>query len=93
MFGKMLISAAACTVLGIAGFAVTASADAAARGDVNGDKKINVSDIAVVASHIKGIKAMSEAQFAAADVNNDGQMTVSDIAIIAAHIKGIKAIV
>ena len=63
------------------------------KGDADLNGSINVSDIAVVASHIKGIKAMSEAQFAAADVNNDGQMTVSDIAIIAAHIKGIKAIV
>ena len=63
------------------------------KGDADLNGSINVSDIAVVASHIKGIKAMSEAQFAAADVNNDGQMTVSYIAIIAAHIKGIKAIV
>ena len=63
------------------------------KGDADLNGSINVSDIAVVASHIKGIKALSEAQFAAADVNNDGQMTVSDIAIIAAHIKGIKAIV
>ena len=92
MFGKMLISAAACTVLGIAGFAVTASADAAARGDVNGDKKINVSDIAGVAAHIKGLKALDADGAVQADVNFDGKVDVADIAMIASHIKGIKAL-
>ena len=62
------------------------------KGDVNGDKNINVTDIAIAASHIKGIKALSGDQFNAADVNADKELTVTDIAMIASHIKGIKAL-
>ena len=62
------------------------------KGDANNDDKINVTDIAMIASHIKGIKALSNYQFNAGDVNNDKKLTVTDIAMIAAHIKGIKAI-
>ena len=61
-------------------------------GDVNFDGGINVTDIAVTAAHIKGIKALTEVQQKASDVNNDNQINVTDIAIIASHIKGIKAI-
>ena len=61
-------------------------------GDVNGDGDINVTDIGMVAAHIKGIKALDEKAIKAADVNGDGDVNVTDIAMIAAHIKGIKAI-
>ena len=61
-------------------------------GDANGDGEINVSDIAVTAAHIKGLKPLNEEQQTAADVNDDGDINVSDIAVLAAHIKGIKAI-
>ena len=61
-------------------------------GDVNGDSEINVTDIAMVAAHIKGIKALDENAVKAADVNGDGDVNVTDIAMIAAHIKGIKAL-
>ena len=62
------------------------------KGDVNGDKEINVTDIAVTASHIKGIKPLDEAGIKSADVNSDGNINVTDIAMIASHIKGIKAL-
>ena len=61
-------------------------------GDVNGDGEINVTDIAMVAAHIKGIKALDENAVKAANVNGDAEVNVTDIAMIAAHIKGIKAI-
>ena len=61
-------------------------------GDINGDGNINVSDIALAASHIKGIRALTPQQQKAADITGDGQINVSDIAAISAHIKGIKAI-
>ena len=63
------------------------------KGDVNGDGYINVTDIALVASHIKGIKPLSDKGLKAADINEDTKVNVTDIALIAAHIKGIKAIV
>lgn len=62
------------------------------KGDANGDGKIDVSDIATISSHIKGIKAIDEKIFFAADVNSDGKIDVSDIAKVASHIKGIKPI-
>ena len=61
-------------------------------GDINGDGNINVSDIALAASHIKGIRALTPQQQKAADITGDGQINVSDIAAISAHIKGINAI-
>ena len=61
-------------------------------GDTNGDGDINVTDIAVVASHIKGIKALEGDGLKAADVNADKDVNVTDISMIASHIKGIKAL-
>ncbi len=61
-------------------------------GDANGDNEINVSDIAVSAAHIKGIKPLTDEQQKAADVNDDDKVNVTDIAMIASHIKGIKAL-
>ena len=61
-------------------------------GDVNLDGSINVADIAMIASHIKGIKALTGDSLKAADVNGDGNVNVADIAMIASHIKGIKAL-
>lgn len=62
------------------------------QGDVDGDGKINVTDIALVASHIKGIKALDEKAQMRADVDRSGKINVTDIALIASHIKGIKPI-
>ena len=61
-------------------------------GDVNMDGSVNVTDIAIIAAHIKGIKAMSDDVIVMADVNADDGVNVTDIAMIASHIKGIKSI-
>lgn len=71
--------------------AVPAAADSLP-GDADLDGKVNVADIAMIASHIKGIRSMDKDNYAAADVNEDGNIDVTDISMIAAHIKGIKAI-
>ncbi|MBP3799327.1 MAG: dockerin type I repeat-containing protein [Ruminococcus sp.] len=62
------------------------------KGDANCDGKITVTDIAVIATHIKGIKALKGDGLKNANVNGDKEINVSDIAAVAAHIKGIKAI-
>ena len=67
--------------------------DSPMTGDADGDGNINVRDIAMVAAHIKGTKALDEKGSAAADANKDGKLDVTDIAMIAGHIKGIKALV
>jgi Dockerin type I repeat. len=64
----------------------------AKKGDANGDGQIDVTDIAVAASHIKGIKPLNSKGIKNCDVNNDGTVDVTDIAMIASHIKGIKAL-
>ena len=61
-------------------------------GDANGDGDINVTDIAVVAAHIKGIKALGDEAQQRADVDKSGEINVTDISILASHIKGIKPI-
>ena len=60
------------------------------KGDADLNGSVNVTDIALAASHIKGIKALTGEGYANTDVNNDDQITVTDIAMIASHIKGIK---
>lgn len=62
------------------------------KGDANGDAKVDVTDIAVIASHIKGIKALPSKGQTAANVDGDKKITVTDISMIASHIKGIKAL-
>ena len=66
------------------------SDDNVIKGDVNKDGEVNVTDISMVASHIKGIKALSEYGQKAGDVDNNKDINVTDIAMIASHIKGIK---
>lgn len=63
-----------------------------AKGDANGDGDINVTDIAVIAGHIKGIKPLGDNGMKAADADESGELNVTDIAMIASHIKGIRAL-
>ena len=62
-------------------------------GDVNGDDSINVTDIALLSSHLRGIKPLEKHSYIRADLNFDGALNATDIAKLAAHINGIKAIV
>lgn len=62
------------------------------KGDANGDGKIDVSDIAKIAAHIKGIKAIDKKYADNADVDGNGRVDVGDIAAVSAHTKGVKAI-
>lgn len=60
------------------------------KGDVNGDGKVNVSDITMVAAHIKNEKPLTKEQQENADINKDGKINVADLSAIAAQVKGIK---
>ena len=55
-------------------------------GDMNGDNKVNVTDIIKIAAHIKGKRLLPDPS--AADFNKDGKINVTDIIKLAAHIKG-----
>lgn len=56
-------------------------------GDVNGDGKINVADIAITSMHVKNKFTLSQAQLKAADVNGDGKVNVADVALIRMRVK------
>ncbi|WP_295151587.1 dockerin type I domain-containing protein [uncultured Ruminococcus sp.] len=61
-------------------------------GDINGDGRINITDVSALAAHIKGVKALNKRSLAAADINADGRVTVTDLGILAGHIKGLSSI-
>ena len=62
----------------------------AVKGDINKDGKVNVSDITMVAAHIKNEKPLTKEQQKKADVNKDGKINVADLSALAAQVKGIK---
>ncbi len=61
-------------------------------GDVNGDGSINVSDIALTAAHVKGIKGLDGDMLERADADGSGSVNVTDISMIAGYVKGLYAL-
>jgi beta-N-acetylglucosaminidase len=55
-------------------------------GDLNGDGRINSTDIALLRSHILRIRALDEMISLCADVNSDGKINSTDIAQVRSHI-------
>ena len=58
------------------------------KGDVNGDGKVNTSDVGKINAHAKGTSSIADYQFACADVNGDGKVNTSDVGKINAHARG-----
>ena len=56
------------------------------QGDVNGDGRVNVSDVSALINMILGLEPMVEAR---ADVNGDGRVNVSDVSALINIILGI----
>ena len=61
-------------------------------GDVNGDGMVNVSDIAIAASHVKGKRALGSDVLPFADADHNSKVTVTDVVLIAAHVKTVKVL-
>ena len=59
-------------------------------GDVNGDGRINTSDVGKANMHAKNKKRLTGYEFACADINGDGKVNTSDVGKINAHAKGKK---
>ena len=57
-------------------------------GDVNGDDKITISDLANVKLHLLGKYTLTDDNFTSADVDKNGKITVSDLANIKLHLLG-----
>ena len=68
--------------------AVTQNAQIHLKGDVNGDGKVNTSDVGKVNAHAKGASSLTGYQFACADINGDGKVNTSDVGKLNAHAKG-----
>ncbi|MBQ8966531.1 dockerin type I repeat-containing protein [Ruminococcus sp.] len=60
-------------------------------GDVNGDGETNVTDINLMNAHVKGIRALDEAQQRRADIvsTEGGIIDVTDLSRLTAYVKGI----
>ena len=69
---------------------VTQDAKIHLRGDIDGNGKINVGDVAKISGHIKGSsKLTDEYQLQCANING-GSLNMGDTAALYAHIKGTK---
>lgn len=60
------------------------------KGDINGDGRVNTSDVGKANIHAKEVILLTGYQFACADINGDGKVNTSDVGKINAHAKGKK---
>ena len=58
------------------------------KGDINGDGKVNTSDVGKVNAHAKGASLLTGYQLVCADTNSDGKVNTSDVGKLNAHAKG-----
>lgn len=62
------------------------------KGDVNGDGRITIEDLALIRLHILGEIMLTGDEFNAADVNNDGIIDILDLASVQMHRLGVRMI-
>ena len=61
-------------------------------GDINGDGKLNTTDVARANAHAKGVTTLTDYAFVCADVTQDGRVNTLDVARLNAHAKGLNLI-
>jgi hypothetical protein len=59
------------------------------KGDLNGNGKIDASDLLQVKSHIKKVKPLEGDDFTCADVDGNGVINAADLLKMKAHMKGV----
>ena len=57
------------------------------KGDINGDGRVNVSDVGKANAHAKKTKFLNGYEFECADINGDGTINISDVGKMNAHAK------
>ena len=62
------------------------------KGDLNGNGKIDASDLLQVKSHIKKVKPLEGDDFTCADVDGNGAINAADLLKMKAHMKGVTPI-
>jgi hypothetical protein len=56
-------------------------------GDINGDGRVNVSDVGLANAHAKKVSTLEGYQFDCVNVNGDTRITISDVGLLNAHAK------
>ncbi|MBR1422947.1 MAG: leucine-rich repeat protein [Ruminococcus sp.] len=59
------------------------------KGDINGDKKLNASDLLKAKSHIKGVARLDGYEFDCANIDRNTVINASDLLKMKSHIKGV----
>lgn len=57
-------------------------------GDVNLDGKIDITDVTMAISAVRGVAKLGDSRFKAADVDKDGAITITDVTKIISHVRG-----
>ncbi len=60
----------------------------AAKGDVNGDGKVNIDDVTLIQKYIANMAELDSIQFKAADLNGDENANIDDVTIIQKFLAG-----
>ena len=68
--------------------AVTQNVQINLKGDINGDGRVNISDVNRANLHTKGRSTLTGYEFACADTNGDGRVNISDVNKLNLHVKG-----
>ena len=70
---------------------ISTSAATLRGADINGDGKINITDLTRLAAFVKGKRSLSASAQKKADLNGDGKVNITDVTLMAAYIKGGKS--
>lgn len=62
------------------------------RGDINGDGKVNITDLAMIKSHLLGLTTLTSIQVERADLNGDSKINITDLAMIKSHLLGLTSL-
>lgn len=62
------------------------------KGDINGDRKIDILDVVIAEGYIMGDTELNDRQIVAGDINNDGVLDSFDLLSIKQHIQMIRVI-
>lgn len=57
-------------------------------GDVNGDEILNISDLAMIKSHLMGVRRLKKEDYLRADINKDGIVDATDLELVRIIIQG-----
>ena len=86
---KKLLAITAAMMMCTSSAAAVSAAEERAQGDVNNDGRISVTDLSIVAAHVKTEKMIPEEDRPYADRNGDNRIDVRDIARLAAYLKNL----